>query len=62
MVAAVKMDREATEKKNEQLRSQVKDTELLLASHQDQLAELKSVLQGMYITKDDVDLYEVSCG
>lgn len=49
------MDREATEKKNEQLRSQVKDTELLLASHQDQLAELKSVLQGMYITKDDVE-------
>ncbi|KAJ6157346.1 hypothetical protein N7470_004938 [Penicillium chermesinum] len=55
MVAAVKRDREATEKKNEQLRSQVKDTELLLASHQDQLAELKSVMQGMQLTKDEVE-------
>lgn len=55
MVAAAKIEREAVEKKNEQLRSQVKDTELLLASHQDQLAELKSVMQGMHIHKDDVE-------
>ncbi|KAH8426414.1 guanine nucleotide exchange factor SEC2 [Aspergillus melleus] len=55
MVAAAKLEREAVEKKNEQLRSQVKDTESLLASHQEQLAELKSVLQGMNITKDDID-------
>lgn len=55
MVAAVKKDREATEKKNEQLRSQIKDTESLLASHQDQLAELKSVMQGMNLTKDDLE-------
>jgi hypothetical protein len=55
MVAAAKIEREAVEKKNEQLRSQIKDTELLLASHQDQLAELKSVMQGMHISKDDVD-------
>ncbi|KAJ5154180.1 GDPGTP exchange factor Sec2p [Penicillium coprophilum] len=53
MVAAAKIEREAVEKKNEQLRSQVKDTELLLASHQDQLAELKSVMQAMNIQKDD---------
>ncbi|KAI1830991.1 hypothetical protein N7451_006910 [Penicillium sp. IBT 35674x] len=55
MVAAAKIEREAVEKKNEQLRSQIKDTELLLASHQDQLAELKSVMQGMHLSKDDVD-------
>lgn len=55
MVAAAKIGREAVEKKNEQLRSQVKDTELLLASHQDQLAELKSVMQGMHLAKDDVE-------
>ncbi|KAJ5594476.1 uncharacterized protein N7459_000684 [Penicillium hispanicum] len=55
MVAAAKIDREVVEKKNEQLRSQIKDTELLLASHQDQLAELKSVMQGMNISKDDLD-------
>ncbi|KAF7717284.1 Uncharacterized protein PECH_007563 [Penicillium ucsense] len=55
MVAAAKIEREAVEKKNEQLRSQIKDTELLLASHQDQLAELKSVMQGMNLTQEDID-------
>lgn len=56
MVAAAKLEREAVEKKNEQLRAQVKDTELLLASHQEQLAELKSVMQGMDLAKDDVEI------
>lgn len=56
MVAAAKIEREAVEKKNEQLRSQIKDTESLLASHQDQLAELKSVIQGMHLAKDDLDI------
>ncbi|KAE8151939.1 hypothetical protein BDV25DRAFT_152011 [Aspergillus avenaceus] len=55
MVAAAKLEREAVEKKNEQLRSQIKDTESLLASHQEQLAELKSVLHGMNISKDDIE-------
>ncbi|KAL2831217.1 hypothetical protein BDW59DRAFT_8643 [Aspergillus cavernicola] len=55
MVAAAKLEREAVEKKNEQLRSQIKDTELLLASHQEQLTELKSVLHVMNISKDDFD-------
>jgi hypothetical protein len=55
MVAAAKIEREAVEKKNEQLRAQVKDTELLLASHQDQLAELKSVMQGMNLNRNDVE-------
>lgn len=57
MVAAAKLEREAVEKKNEQLRSQVKDTELLLASHQDQLAELKSVMQELNPAKDDIEVH-----
>lgn len=55
MVAAAKLEREAVEKKNEQLRAQVKDTESLLASHQEQLTELKSIFQVMSISKDDLD-------
>lgn len=47
MVAAARQERETAEKRNEQLRSQLKDTELLLASHQEQLAELKSVMQSI---------------
>lgn len=57
MVAAAKLEREAVEKKNEQLRTQVKDTELLLASHQDQLAELKAVMHGLGPAKDDADVH-----
>ena len=53
MVAAAKKDREAVERKNEQLRAQIKDTELLLASHQEQLAELKSVMQLMGRDRED---------
>ncbi|KAI9376249.1 hypothetical protein BJX61DRAFT_416413 [Aspergillus egyptiacus] len=55
MVAAAKLEREAVEKKNDQLRSQIKDTESLLASHQEQLAELKSVLHVMNVSKDELD-------
>lgn len=55
MVAAAKLEREEVEKKNEQLRAQVKDTEALVASQQDQLAELKSVMQDMGPAKDDVE-------
>lgn len=47
MVAAAKKDREAVEWKNEQLRAQIKDTELLLASHQEQLTELKTAMEHM---------------
>lgn len=55
MVAAAKVEREEVEKKNEQLRIQVKDTEAIVASQQDQLAELKSVMQDMG-PKDDADV------
>ncbi|KAF3482337.1 GDP/GTP exchange factor Sec2p [Arthroderma uncinatum] len=55
MVAAAKKEREAVERKNEQLRAQIKDTEMLLASHQEQLAELKSVIEQMNDRHDDPD-------
>lgn len=40
-----KKEREIIEKRNEQLQAQLNDAELLLASHQEQLAELKKTLQ-----------------
>uniref|UniRef100_A0A093XW88 Rab guanine nucleotide exchange factor sec2 n=1 Tax=Talaromyces marneffei PM1 TaxID=1077442 RepID=A0A093XW88_TALMA len=55
MVAAAKQEREAIEKKNEQLRAQIKDTEALVASQEEQLAELKAVIQEMNSARDDND-------
>lgn len=55
MVAAASKEREATERKNEQLRSQIKETESLLASHQEQLAELKQVMQQITADQDDFE-------
>jgi Rab guanine nucleotide exchange factor SEC2 len=54
MVASANMEREAIEKKNQQLRDQIKDTEQLLASQHEQLTELKTVMQHMSMeaTKD----------
>ena len=53
MVAAARKERELAERRNEQLRTQLKDTELLLASHQEQLAELKMVMQQMSGDRED---------
>ncbi|KAI9759542.1 MAG: rab guanine nucleotide exchange factor S2 [Candelina submexicana] len=55
MVAAARKEREPLERKNEQLKAQLNDTELLLASHQEQLADLKSVMQQMGSERDEVD-------
>lgn len=55
MVAAARKERENAEKRNEQLRSQLNDTELLLASHQEQLAELKSVMQSITSERADIE-------
>ena len=55
MVAAARKDRENTERKNEQLRTQLNDMELLLSSHQEQLAELKNVLQQLNMNCADPD-------
>src|SRR6266498_6169136 len=55
MVAEAKRECEAAERKNEQLRSQIKDTEMLLASHQEQLTELKLVMQQMSTDREDIE-------
>lgn len=47
MVSAARKERDAVDRKNEQLRAQLADTESLLTSHQEQLAELKAVMQQM---------------
>ena len=47
MVAVARKEREAAERRTDQIRAQLNDTELLLASHQEQLAELKAVMQHM---------------
>lgn len=56
MVAAARKEREVVERRNEQLRVQLKDTELLLVSHQEQLAELKAVMQQMSSGQDELEL------
>lgn len=57
MVVSVKEEalqkQEALEKKNELLRAQVADTEGLLQSQQQQLAELKAVMEQMTADRDD---------
>jgi Rab guanine nucleotide exchange factor SEC2 len=45
MVASANKDRDAIEKKNQQLRDQIKDGEAVIASQIEQLAELKSLMQ-----------------
>ena len=47
MVATARMDRELAERRADQVRARLVDTETLLGSHQEQLAELKSVMQQM---------------
>ena len=59
MVSAARKDgrreREAAERRNEQLQAQLNDAELLLASHQEQLAELKGAMQGMSAKGNDLE-------
>lgn len=55
MVAAARHERDAAERRNEQLKAQLKDAEELLASHQEQLAELKTVMQQMNSERDEMD-------
>ena len=59
MVAAAKKERDAAERKNDQLRAQIRDTELLLVSHQEQLAELKTVMQEMSPSNEELDSQRV---
>ena len=55
MVSAARKDHETAERRNDVLRAQLNDTQLLLASHQEQLAELKSVMQQMSLDRDEAD-------
>ena len=55
MVAAARKERETAERRSDQIRAQLNDTELLLASHQEQLAELKAVMQHMNGDRDEPD-------
>ncbi|RPB09475.1 Sec2p-domain-containing protein [Morchella conica CCBAS932] len=56
MVSAARKERDAMDKKNEQLRAQLADTEMLLASHQEQLAELKLVMQQMTADREESEI------
>lgn len=47
MVASARHDAERVDKKNEQLKGQLEDMEMLLTSHQAQLAQLKQVIEQM---------------
>ena len=60
MVAAARRDsrkeREPLERRNEQLQAQLNDAELLLSSHQEQLAELKKAMQDLPAHRPDPDI------
>lgn len=53
MVSDARKEKDASERKVEQLRSQLQDSEVLLQSHQDQLTDLKMVLEKM--TADETE-------
>ena len=59
MVSAARKDarkeKEPLERRNEQLQAKLNDAELLLASHQEQLAELKSAMQDMAIHRNELE-------
>lgn len=59
MVSAARRDarreKEPLEKRNEQLQAQLNDAELLLTSHQEQLAELKMAMQDMSKYRGDFE-------
>ena len=60
MVAAANKDKDQLEKKNQQLRDQMRDTEMLLASQQEQLIELKLVMQQMNTDREDQESVRAS--
>ena len=59
MVSAARKDarkeKESLDRRNEQLQAQLNDAELLLASHQEQLAELKLAMQDMTAHRTDME-------
>ncbi|KAL9603613.1 MAG: hypothetical protein Q9219_001116 [cf. Caloplaca sp. 3 TL-2023] len=55
MVAAARKECEAADRRSGQLRAQLNETELLLVSHQEQLAQLKVVMHQMSIDREGSD-------
>ncbi|KAF2648296.1 Sec2p-domain-containing protein [Lophiostoma macrostomum CBS 122681] len=55
MVAAARKETEAAEKRNDQIKQQLADSELLQASLQEQLQDLKAVLERMGSDRDDTE-------
>ena len=59
MVSAARRDarkeREIVERRNEQVQAQLNDAELLLATHQEQLAELKQAMQAMSVQRNELE-------
>ncbi|KAL8686845.1 MAG: hypothetical protein Q9218_006821 [Villophora microphyllina] len=60
MVAAARKEREAADRRSDQLRAQLNDTELLLVSHQEQLAELKAAMHQMSLDREEADFNAAS--
>lgn len=60
MVAAARKDREAADRRNDQMRAQLNDMELLLTSHQEQLAELKAVMHQMSVDREEANMNAAS--
>jgi Rab guanine nucleotide exchange factor SEC2 len=55
MVAAARKETEACERRNEQLKQQLADTDILLASQQEQLQDLKAVVEKISSERDEND-------
>ncbi|KAL8906388.1 MAG: hypothetical protein Q9207_002049 [Kuettlingeria erythrocarpa] len=55
MVAAARKEREVADRRSDQLKAQLNDTELLLANHQEQLAQLKTVMHQMSADREECD-------
>lgn len=55
MVADARRENEAAERRNAQLRAQLGDTETLLSSQQEQLQDLKSVMEKMSMERDETE-------
>jgi hypothetical protein len=53
MVASARKETEACEKRNEQLKGQLQDAEVLLHSHQEQLQDLKAVVEKISSERDE---------
>jgi hypothetical protein len=53
MVSSARKETDAAEKRNEQLKNQLKDAEVLLHSHQEQLQDLKAVVEKISSERDE---------